>query len=300
MEQPKWKSWVQAMRLRTLPLAFSAIITGSFISFKNQFSWTIFFLSTMTTLLLQILSNLANDLGDGLKGTDNAQRIGPRRAIQAGLLSVNEMKMGIAVVVILCLIFGLSLLSLSLNTLFDWMVFLVLAVACLIAAITYTVGKRAYGYFGFGDLAVLFFFGFVGVGGSYFLQQHEMSGTVLLPAVSIGCFATGVLNLNNMRDQQNDALSGKITMVVRMGPLWARRYHFALISLGWIAVMVFWIVTFRSSIQGLFMLTAPLFWRHAMIVARIDEPAAFDPSLKQLALSTFLFSLLFALGAAIS
>ncbi|MFN8310091.1 MAG: 1,4-dihydroxy-2-naphthoate octaprenyltransferase [Chitinophagales bacterium] len=292
----KFQAWLYAFRLRTLPLAFSSILTGSFIFFQRQFSWWLLGLTLLTTLLLQILSNLSNDFGDSEKGTDNENRIGPKRAVQAGLLSVSEIKMGIAVCVALCILSGGTLLALSIPNKQALVVFLILAVASIVAAITYTVGKRAYGYSGFGDLAVLFFFGFVGVGGSFFLQQKIWEWSVLLPGATIGLFATGVLNLNNMRDRAGDQLAGKHTLVVKMGASAARKYHLLLVLGGWATALIFTVITFGSSLHFLYILTAPLFWRHLLAVKGVKEDRDYDPLLKQLAISTFFFSILFAAG----
>lgn len=297
----KLQAWLYAFRLRTLPLAFSSIITGSSLAYvdnKEHFSFAVFGLCLLTTLLLQILSNLANDYGDSEKGTDNDDRIGPKRAVQAGLLSFSEIKRGIIVCVVLCLLSGSALITkatVGLNLGYGVFFFL-LGLAAIAAAIKYTVGKNAYGYMGLGDVFVLLFFGLVGVCGSYYLMAHQLHYSVLLPALTIGTFATGVLNLNNMRDCISDAKAGKITVVVKMGVANAKKYHTALIITGFIASLVFVFINYTSTMQFCFILTAILFRKHLAAVWKIEEPAQFDPLLKQLAISTFIFSLLFALG----
>jgi len=265
---------------------------------KVGFSWLVFGLTILTTLLLQILSNLANDYGDSEKGTDNHERIGPKRAVQSGLLSFNEIKLGIYICMGLALLSGVTLIykgtqGLNIN---NSIFFFVLGLCAMAAAIKYTVGKNAYGYQGLGDLFVLLFFGIAGVCGSHYLLAHKIHYSVLLPAFTIGAFATGVLNLNNMRDHISDEQAGKITMVVKMGLNNAKRYHQILILLGFTAGIVFVILNFTSTMQFLFLITVPLFRRHLVAVRRTEEPVAFDPLLSQLAVSTFIFAILFALG----
>ena len=297
----KLQSWLYAFRLRTLPLAFSSIITGSSLAYvdnRENFNWLVFALCLITTLLLQILSNLANDYGDSEKGTDNDERIGPKRAVQQGLLSFAEIKRGIVVTVVLCLVFGSALVNeatkgLNLNySIF----FFLLGLAAITAAIKYTVGKGAYGYMGLGDVFVLLFFGIVGVGGSYYLMAHQIHYSVLLPAFSIGAFASGVLNLNNLRDRESDAKAGKNSLVVKVGTANAKKYHTGLIILGFVAAIAFVVLNFTSSMQLLFIITVPLFRRHLVAVRAIEDPKEFDPLLKQLAIGTFIFSILFAVG----
>lgn len=297
----KIKAWLYAFRLRTLPLAFSSIITGSSIAYFIQpsgFSFSIVALCLVTTLLLQILSNLANDYGDSEKGTDNHERIGPMRAVQAGMLSVAEIKTGILICTALALASGIWLIMEATRGLHlgYGIFFLLLGLGAIAAAIKYTVGKNAYGYSGFGDVFVFIFFGFVGVCGSYFLLAHQLIPSVLLPAFSIGAFASGVLNLNNMRDHRSDENAGKRTLVVKIGLEKAKTYHRWLIILGFVTAIIFVFMNFNSTIQFLFIITVPLFRRHLVAVKGITEPKEFDPLLKQLAIGTFIFSLLFAAG----
>jgi len=300
----KIQSWLYAFRLRTLPLAFSSIITGSSLAFvdnQSNFSWLVFVLCLITTLLLQILSNLANDYGDSEKGTDNDERIGPKRAVQQGLLSFSEIKTGIIISVILCLISGSALVAEAtkgLNTGYS-IFFLLLGFAAIAAAIKYTVGKGAYGYMGLGDVFVLLFFGIVGVCGSYYLMAHQFHYSVLLPAFTIGAFASGVLNLNNLRDRESDAKAGKNSLVVKIGSENAKRYHTALIILGFAAAFAYVVINFTGSMQLLFIVTIPLFRKHVVTVWRIEDPKDFDPLLKQLAIGTFIFSILFAIGVVV-
>jgi 1,4-dihydroxy-2-naphthoate octaprenyltransferase len=298
MDSPtKFQAWLYAFRLRTLPLAFSSIITGSFISYHRTFSWTILGLAVLTTLLLQILSNLANDYGDSEKGTDNEDRIGPKRAVQSGILSFSEIKKAIIFFSLLCLIFGSLLIHISLGGQdMRSLIFLALGLAAIAAAIKYTVGSGAYGYYGMGDIFVMLFFGLVGVAGSYYLQSHEFHYSILLPGFAIGCFSTGVLNLNNMRDRISDQKAGKNTIVVMMGAYNAKIYHTTLLICGWLCALAFSFRELHSSISFLYLLTAPLFWRNIMAIWKVEDPKDFDPFLKQLAISTFFFSMLFATG----
>jgi 1,4-dihydroxy-2-naphthoate octaprenyltransferase len=293
----KTQAWLYAFRLRTLPLALSSIITGSFIAYHQVFSWTILGLAILTTLLLQILSNLANDYGDSEKGTDNDDRIGPKRAVQVGILSFAEIRRAIILCSLLCLLSGSSLIYLSLGReSLSSLLFLALGLAAIAAAIKYTVGKGAYGYYGMGDIFVMLFFGIVGVSGSYFLQSHQFDSYILLPSLTIGCFSCGVLNLNNMRDRISDQKANKNTIVVKMGAYNAKIYHTTLIICGWLFALAFSFKQFHSSICFLYVLTAPLFWRNLISVWKISDPKDFDPFLKQLAISTFIFSILFAIG----
>lgn len=300
----KLQSWLYAFRLRTLPLAFSSIITGNAMAFADQresFKTTVLVLCLITTLLLQILSNLANDYGDSEKGTDNEDRIGPKRAVQQGLLSFQEIKLGIIITGLLSFIMGVGLIyeaNKSLEIGYS-IFFLLLGLAAIAAAIKYTVGKSAYGYQGLGDVFVLLFFGLVGVCGSYFLQTHEINLATLLPAFTIGVFASGVLNLNNMRDHISDAKAGKNTLVVKIGLTKAKQYHTALIVSGFVSALIYVILVFASTMQLFFILSIPLFRKHVVTAMHIDEPRDFDPLLKQLALSTFLFSILFAIGVVV-
>jgi 1,4-dihydroxy-2-naphthoate octaprenyltransferase len=301
MKNAKLQAWLYAFRLRTLPLAFSSIITGSSIAFahnRENFNWIVFVLCLVTTLFLQILSNLANDYGDSEKGTDNDERIGPKRAIQAGMLSVQEIKVGIALATGFSLIAGVALVHEAfLNVEHDYtFFFLLLGFAAMAAAIKYTIGKGAYGYSGWGDAFVILFFGIVGVGGSYYLLAHRIDYAVILPALSIGFFSAGVLNLNNMRDNQSDAKAGKNTLAVKLGLQKARVYHRLLIIVGMLLSVVYVLVSFVSTMQLLFIITAPLFRKHLVAVNKVAQLKDFDPLLKQLAISTFIFSVLFALG----
>ena len=293
----KLKVWLQAARLRTLPLSLSGIIVGNGLAFSNvNFSWMIFILSLLTTISFQVLSNLANDYGDGVKGTDNDSRIGPPRVLQQGLLTRKELKQGIQVCVFISLILAASLIFLTFgisNQLYS-LIFIGLALGAVIAAIKYTVGSNAYGYRALGDLFVLTFFGGVSVLGSLFLQTKLFTVELILPAISIGLLSVGVLNLNNMRDIKTDKESNKITMAVLLGARYAKAYH-SFLLLGAVLTAVLYVKT-NLQPSYLFMIAVLPMMIHLRRVLGYDNPKEFDPELKRLALSTFLFSILFSIG----
>lgn len=294
----KRAAWISAMRLRTLPLSLSGIIAGSAVAYYNGY-WNslIFGFAISTTILFQVLSNLANDLGDGLKGTDNEHRVGPERAVQSGVISSKEMKNGVIVCAILSLISAGILIYFGTQNMPINMIwfYTVLALVCVAAAITYTVGKKAYGYHGLGDLMVLIFFGGVSILGVYSLFAKSFLPENILLAIGFGLLSTAVLNLNNMRDFSNDFNSGKITLVVRMGPNSAKLYHVLLVIIALGAIAQFIVIVgnpllFLALLPGLFLLY------HLRMVMRVTDPKDFDPELKKVALSTFAISVLFFIG----
>jgi 1,4-dihydroxy-2-naphthoate octaprenyltransferase len=291
MSQPK--AWINAMRLRTLPLSLSGIIMGSAIAyFYDYWDTRIFLLAIVTTILFQIVSNLANDLGDGLKGTDNKDRVGPERMVQSGAISPKQMKFAVILTSVLSFIAAGSLIyfgAQDMPTSIAWF-YVALALLCILAAITYTVGKRAYGYHGMGDLMVLIFFGFVSVLGVYSLYSKDFDLRMMLPAFTIGLLSTAVLNLNNMRDYSNDAKSGKNTLVVKMGPNIAKLYHATLIVFAISSLGIF-ITLFNEPILYLGMLPAIILLLHVRKVMQTTEAKKFDPELKVVALTTFALSI---------
>jgi 1,4-dihydroxy-2-naphthoate polyprenyltransferase len=291
--------WIKAFRLRTLPLALSSAILGSFLAYaQGTFHWKILILATTTTLFLQILSNLANDYGDAMHGIDSIHRLGPGRVTQSGLVTKKQMRFMIALFVTLSLASG-SILILSGLHHIGWktiLVFFLLGISAIFAAIKYTVGKNPYGYIGFGDIFVFIYFGIVGVAGTYYLHVNTFDPWILLPASAIGLLSSGVLNLNNMRDIENDARSGKRTLVVYIGKQAAKIYHLVLISLSIIFSLVYTFVHFSSFYQFLFILTCPLFVLNVIVVMKNTEPGELNKELKKLALSTFAFSVTFGLG----
>ena len=289
--------WMQAFRLRTLPLALSCIAMGAFLAASvNAFRLDVFLLCVLTTISLQILSNLANDYGDSIHGADSVERVGPSRTVQRGMISSAQMKIAVIVFVGLCLSSGITLLIVSFGMNWNALLFFFgLGVLSIFAAVAYTVGKRPYGYIGLGDVSVLIFFGIVGVMGSYYLFTKEISWKELLPALSCGLFSIGVLNVNNIRDIDSDRKAGKFSIPVRVGRINAIRYHWCLVLGGLLCALFYNVVTLHSPWQFLFLISAPLFVRNAMAVTR--KPShELDPYLRQMALSTLIFVVLFGIG----
>ncbi len=301
------KHWIEAARLRTLPLSVSGIIVGSMYALANPtenvytptevFNWKIFGFALLTTLGLQVLSNFANDYGDGVKGTDNQDRIGPKRAIQSGVITPQAMKKAIIITAMLTLLSAITLIYFAFGeTNFVYSIFfLLLGIAAIISAIRYTVGNSAYGYKGFGDLFVFVFFGLVSTLGVNFLYSKEVDPLLILPAVAIGLLSVGVLNLNNMRDEASDRKSGKNTIVVKMGGQAAKKYHYFLIIGAMVSVVVFAILSDYHFDQYLFLLAYIPLTKHLIVVSKNKEPKLLDPELKRVALSTFLLSVLLTL-----
>lgn len=293
------KSWINAARLRTLPLALSGILMGSALAaFYGAFNLAVFVLAVITATLIQVFSNFANDYGDFQKGTDNHERLGPTRTMQGGEITIAEMKKGMIVVAGFSFILGVALVfagtwAYSPKAFF---LFIGLGILALLAAYFYTAGKRSYGYIGLGDLSVFLFFGLLPVIGVFYLHANWLETTIILPAVSMGFFSSGVLNLNNMRDIRNDMASGKITMAGKLGSHNARIYHMAIIAWGWITAVVFTLHQYESPWQWLFLLTLPLFLTDLIKISRVQDDRALDPFLKRLALSTLAFTFLFSIG----
>lgn len=295
----KSKAWIHAMRLRTLPLALSSIVMGSFLAaYYGQLSPIVLILAVTTTLFLQILSNLANDYGDSVKGTDNHERVGPQRAVQSGVISLGEMKVGIAITTALSLTSGLLLLYFGTQemTRTAFFVFLALGIAAILAAIMYTVGKKAYGYLGLGDLFVFLFFGLAGVCGTYILHTHQWAWAVLLPAGAIGFLSMAVLNLNNMRDRIADKKAGKHTLSVRLGDFNSRVYHIILLVGALLCAVLFTLLNSGSPWQFIYLIVAAPLLTNLRTVTSFTDPKDLDPELKKVAMSTFVFSITFGLG----
>ncbi|OYU83193.1 MAG: 1,4-dihydroxy-2-naphthoate octaprenyltransferase [Flavobacterium sp. BFFFF2] len=302
------KHWIEAARLRTLPLSVSGILVGSMYALSTPtediltptqvFNWRIFALLLTTTLGLQITSNFANDYGDGVKGTDNDDRVGPKRTIQQGLISIAAMKRAIIMSSTLTLLSAICLIYLA----FKWnyfvysMVFLLLGIAAIASAIRYTVGKGAYGYKGYGDIFVFIFFGIVSTFGSYFMFAKEFNLWLLLPATAIGFLSVGVLNLNNLRDEASDRKAGKNTLVVQFGGAWGKKYHYFLVVSAMVLLLFFAAVNRFHLDQYLFVVAFFPMIAHLLTVYKNRQPERLDPELKKLAISTFLVSILLAMS----
>jgi 1,4-dihydroxy-2-naphthoate octaprenyltransferase len=301
------KHWIEAARLRTLPLSVSGIIVGSMYALANPtdnvltptevFNWRLFAFAILTTLGLQILSNFANDYGDGVKGTDNEDRVGPKRAIQSGVISPKAMKKAIVITSILTLISAIVLIYLAFrNTNLGYSLFyLGLGILAIASAIRYTVGNSAYGYRGFGDLFVFVFFGLVSTLGVNFLYSKQLDWILILPATAIGLLSVAVLNLNNMRDEASDKKSGKNTIVVKIGVANAKKYHYFLIIGAMVLILIFAILSDFHFDQYLFVLAYIPLTKHLITVSKNKDSRALDPELKKVALSTFALSVLLAL-----
>ena len=297
------KHWLHAFRLRTLPLAVSSIIVGSALAIPySRISATITFqvevlvLALLTATLLQVLSNFANDLGDHLHGTDNVDRVGPQRAVQSGAISPAMMKRAMVICGTMAFVSGILLITYALGLRSMTLAFLLLGLTAIGAAVKYTFGRNPYGYAGLGDVSVFLFFGLVGVMGTHYLHARYVEWSHLLPAIAFGMLSTGVLNVNNMRDIQNDAASGKRTLVVRMGSANARIYHTVLVLGGLSCLIAFALMGAQGWVSWLFLLTTPVFLIHLKRVWSTAEPRDLDPQLKVLAMGTFLTALLFSLG----
>ena len=293
-----WAIWISASRPRTLTLAVSSVVMGTLLAATvMELDGAIVFMTLLTAVLLQILSNLANDYGDSEHGADHAGRTGPARAVQSGMVSVRSMQKAILLLALLTVLSGAVLLWLSLGTagLFILLAFAGLGLLAIWAAISYTTGSLAYGYVGLGDLSVFLFFGWLGVLGSYYLQAGYLLPNLLLPATSIGLFTVAVLNVNNIRDIQSDTLAGKQSIPVRLGLGRARTYHWMLIIGGLLAAFIYVLIEYLSPWQLLFLLSVPLFVRNGLAVSK-RPPAKLDPYLKQLSLTTLFFVLTFGIG----
>lgn len=302
------KHWIQAARLRTLPLSLSGIILGGMLAkWKGDFDPAILILSCVTTILFQVLSNFSNDYGDAVKGTDE-QRIGEARMVSAGLITKKQMLTGIIITIILSLISSVALLWVAfipahINSFF---VFIGLGIACILAAMLYTMGKKPYGYMGLGDIFVFIFFGLVSVLGSEFLYTKIFTWDSLLPASAVGLFSVAVLNLNNMRDIETDRVSNKKTLALRLGFKKAKIYQLLLMNLPYILGIIFLMIhkkdfnmdfdNLRSFYPFLFFL---LFFPTTSLRRKIlfaKTPKELDDFMKPTALLALAFAVLFGMG----
>jgi 1,4-dihydroxy-2-naphthoate octaprenyltransferase len=292
--------WIKAFRPRTLPLALSCTIVGSCLAASiYKFRWPVFWLAAVTTVLLQVLANLANDYGDFVNGKDTPGRIGPQRMVQSGKISPRGMLRGIAAVGALCAVSGLALILAATGgtAALPLLAFALLGLAAIAAAVKYTVGKDPYGYRGWGDLLVFIFFGLVGVAGTYFMHALSLRWDIFLPAASVGFLSAGVLNVNNMRDYESDRNAGKRTLPVKMGPRKAAWYHLFLLAGALLSASGYVLLEPRSGWQWLFLLSLPPLALNARAVFACRDPLELYPELQRLSLATLLFSAFFGLGA---
>ncbi|MBJ2172991.1 1,4-dihydroxy-2-naphthoate octaprenyltransferase [Aureibaculum sp. A20] len=295
----KSTAFLKAARLRTLPLSLSGIIVGSFLGYaQGYFDWKICLLALVTTIGFQVLSNFANDYGDGVKGTDNSDRKGPQRALQSGIITPKEMLNAIKITGVITFLIAVILLYFAFgkDNFYYFLLFLLLGLASIAAAIKYTMGKKAYGYSGFGDVFVFLFFGLLSVVGSYFLYAKQVEWSVFLPAVSIGLLSVGVLNLNNLRDRLSDTMANKRTLVVKMGERLAKYYHYSLLIVAFLTALFYSVLHYKSPIQFLFVIAFIPISNHLLTVYHNKDATKLDPELKKLALSTFLFAILLGLS----
>ncbi|OBX45826.1 1,4-dihydroxy-2-naphthoate octaprenyltransferase [Haemophilus haemolyticus] len=299
MTNEKLKIWWETARPKTLPLALASIFTGSALGYwanPQGFNGFVMALCLLTTILLQVLSNFANDYGDHQKGSDTEERIGPLRGIQKGAISAKELKWGLILMVVASFFSGSFLIGIAYENLSDLLAFAGLGILAIVAAITYTVGAKPYGYMGLGDISVLVFFGLLGVGGTYYLQTHSIDSHIILPAIGSGLLASAVLNINNLRDIEQDAKAGKNTLAVRLGAYKGRVYHCILLSVAALCYLAFAAVTAISWTNYLFVLAMPLLAKHAIFVYRSQQPSELRPMLAQMSMISLLINILFSLG----
>lgn len=301
------KQWIEAARVRTLPLSISGILVGSFFAMsQSRFNWKIVILALTTTVGLQVLSNFANDYGDGVKGTDNADRVGPQRAIQSGAITPGAMRYAIFVTAFLTLVSAILLIykAFGVKNFLYSLIFFVLGILAIASAIRYTVGKNPYGYRGLGDIFVFVFFGWVSTVGISFMILKELDPVLFLPATAIGFLSVAVLNLNNMRDEISDRKVGKNTLIVKKGGAWGKKYHQFLIVSAMVlfSAFAYWfdmeydVNPHHLNIDNYFFVVfyLPLIF-HLKRVRQNTEPRLLDPELKKVALSTFFISVVMAL-----
>ena len=292
------KASIKSMRLRTLPLSLAGVILGvTLAADKTDVSpWTAA-LIFLTTVCLQILSNLSNELGDTLSGTDSADRQGPKYALGSGDMTIGDIKKLILMFIGLCVISGLAMIQVSFGSLFktESICLEVLGAAAIVGAMKYTLGKNPYGYRGLGDVFVFIFFGLVSVLGGYYVAARELPPLImLLPASAIGCFSVGVLNVNNIRDMKTDAVN-RVTVAIKLGMKGARIYQTILVTLGWALILVFCAVYDFAPGHYIFIITLPLYIKHLQGVWTRSE-RALDPMLPMLVISTFFLSILAGAG----
>ena len=266
--------------------------------YNGSFNWGVFIFALLLTIALQILSNLANDYGDGVKGTDNDERLGPQRAIQSGAIKPAQMLEAIKtnILIIIFLVLSLLFFAFGFTHILYVLLFVGLGGLSVYAAINYTMGDSPYGYRALGDVFVFLFFGLLSVLGTYFLNMKQLDHLAVLPAVALGMLSVAVLNLNNMRDIESDKRAGKITIAVKLGLKRAKVYHFVLVGGAMLLAILFFVLYYVGPYNALFLIAFIPFLIHINVVARTNNPQQLDKQLKVLALSTFLFSVLLGIG----
>ena len=297
----KYYPWIISLRPKTLVLSLSAILMGNALAYwEGSFDLLIMLLSIITASLLQILSNLANDYGDAIKGSDDQNLSGHKRGLQLGLITLNQLKKALWINTFLCIVFGLILINFACNNIYELLSFILLGLLSIIAAITYTVGKKPYGYIGLGDLSVLIFFGLVSVIGSYYLQTKTLSMLIILPALGCGLLSVAVLNINNLRDIDSDRMNHKRTLVVLMGKELGRVYHLLLLVISLCSFSLFAYSYLQTCWSWLFMLCLPLLIRHIYAVFQFKTTKDAFPLLLQMVKLALLINLLYCLGIILS
>ncbi|HBC5915202.1 TPA: 1,4-dihydroxy-2-naphthoate polyprenyltransferase [Proteus mirabilis] len=291
------QAWLESLRPKTLPLGLIAIVTGSALAYwTGHFELPIALLAILTAGTLQILSNLANDYGDAVKGTDTEERLGPLRGMQKGVITPAQMKKALIINVIISCVSGIALIIVACKKPEDAIGFLVMGLLAIVAAITYTVGKRPYGYMGLGDISVLIFFGWLSVIGTYYLQANAFNIVTLLPATACGLLSVAVLNINNMRDLENDIQAGKNTLAVRLGASSSRIYHTCVIAIAIICLIVFTLIYMHRWTAWLFLLAVPMLLLHIKRVNADLSGEAMRPLLEHMVKAALLTNILFSLG----
>ena len=296
----KFKTWIKASRPRTVLLSFSGVMLGGFLAARLAINGEFFYpfpilFAAITAVLLQILSNLANDYGDFKKGTDSAKRVGPQREMQSGAITEKEMKRGLAFTALLCLVFGALLIFVFVGlTWQELAVFAALGIGAVLAALLYTLGKRPYGYRGLGDLYCFLFFGWAAVAGTYYLATKSLDFSVLLPASAMGFLSNAVLNINNMRDYENDKTSGKNSLVVKLGLKKAFVYHCLLIGGAFVCFTIYLVLHQAAWYSYLFLLLAILFIKD-LITIKKTKTELLDPFLGRQVKHSFLLVVVYGI-----
>lgn len=293
------KDWISALRPRTLFLAAATALAGSGIAYNTgHFSIPVFILTIAIATILQLLSNMANDLGDYQQGTDiTGERVGPTRTVQSGAITPKQMKQGIMIVVLVAMLVGLGLIFIALQFMspFTIVAFIALGGASIVAAIKYTAGKNPYGYKGLGDIFSFIFFGLVSVVGTYFLHTHSLDFQPWLPAIGLGFLTVAVLNVNNMRDRDNDLKSGKITIAIKLGYMGAKHYH-TFLTMGALACFVAYNILYTNAWYNyIYLIVFLAFFKMLINIYKIKENRLLDPYLKFTSMGTFVLSVFFVI-----